>query len=134
MLSNNKASLTLYKGSLRGICKDYVIRFHDEQVCIQNIIHISSDIVQDLIERLHQKDKTLKARLVARVCYLRIGSEEEVMYYHPSYRSEVIEDATEFYMTHMLKIAQRMDNFNKNGSKLLIKNISEIHVHVSCQN
>jgi len=134
MLSNNDTTLTLYKDSFRGVCKDYVIRFHNDQTSIENIIHISCDIVKQLVDQLHREDKTLKGRLVARVCYLRLGSEEEIMYYHPSYRNEIIEDATEFYMTHMLKIAQRMDDFNKNGSKLMIKNISEIHLHVTCQN
>ena len=134
MFSNNEATLTLYKNSLRGVCKDYVIRFNEEQVSIEKIISISSDIVKQLIDSLQKEDKTFKGRLIACVSYLRIGNEEEVMYYHPSYRNEVIEDANEFYMTHMLKIAQRMDDFNKNGSKLLIKNISEIHLHISCQN
>ena len=71
---------------------------------------------------------------MARVCYLRVNSEVQVMYYHPSYKSEVIDNPNDFFITHMLKIAQRMDDFNKNSSKLLIDHIVEIHLHVTCLN
>ena len=130
---DDDVTLTLYKQGLRGTCYDYVIRFREQQHDIQEIIRISSDIVKQLIDDYHQKEMSIKGRLVARVCYLRLN-EEEVMYYHPSYRSEVIKDAEKFYTAHMLKIAQRMDDFNKNSSKLIIKNITEIHLHVSCVN
>ena len=111
-----------------------VIRFNRNQCDIENVIEISSDITKFLIHEFHQKDKTIKGRLVARVCYSRLSTDEEVTYYHPSYRSEVIEDAENFFITHMMKIAQRMDDFNRNGSNLIINNISEIHLHVACLN
>lgn len=134
MFSNNEATLTLYKDVMRGVCQDYVIRFHNEQHSIESIISISSDIVKLLLDEFRQGDKTMKGRLVARVRYIQVDTENEVAYYHPSYRSEVIEDMEQFYMTHMLKIAQRMDDFNKNGSNLIIKSIDEIHLHLSCLN
>ena len=50
-------------------------------------------------------------------------------YYFPSFKTEVIVgDALEFYTTHMLKIAKRLDYFHVNGSNLQIKNIESIHI------
>ena len=134
MYSNDKVTLTLYKESFRKVCRDYVIRFSEEQHRIEEIIHISSDIVKQLIGDYHRKDKTVSGRLVALVKYIRANSNDEVVYYHPSYQTEVIEDANDFFVTHMLKIAQRLDDFNKNGSKLFIKAIVEIHLHLTCVN
>ncbi len=134
MYSNDEATLTLYKTSAWGVCRDYVIRFNQQQCDIKDIIHIASDIVKFLIDDFHQKDKTIKGRLVARVCYAHAANEDEVMYYHPSYRSEMNDDAIEFFTTHMLKIAQRMDNFNYLGSRLLIKHVAEIYLHITCIN
>ena len=134
MYSNEEVTLTIYKESASGACRDYVLRFNREQNNIEEIISISSDVVKQLIDMYHEEDKRIKGRLVACVCYIRVNSdnaEDTVMYYHPSYRSEVIEDPQTFFITHMLKIAERMDNFNRNGSKLLIKNITEIHLHVT---
>ena len=51
--------------------------------------------------------------------------------FYPSYATEVIDTASDFFYTHMLKIGERMESFNRNGSKLIIKNIEEIHIHIS---
>ena len=56
------------------------------------------------------------------------------MYYHPSYQSETIYEADTFYNEHMLKIAERMDRFNRDGSSLIINTIEEIHLHFSTVN
>ena len=134
MFSNNEATLTLHKQALKGVCQDYVIKFNHDQHQIEKMIPIAFDIFKQLIHELHQKDKTVKGRLVALVCYIREETNEEVNAYHPSYQSEVIDDAEDFFTVHMLKIAQRMEDFNQKGSNLLIKNIPEIHLHVSCIN
>lgn len=138
MYSNEEATLTLYKDVLQGQHQDYVIRFNHEQQSIEEVIQISSDIVKLLIDEFHQKDKTIKGRLVARMCYIRINKEndtaDEITHYIPSYRSEIIDNAQDFFITHMMKIGQRMENFNANASNLIIHNISEIHLHVHCMN
>ena len=134
MFSNNFATLTEYKVSKRKTFVDYVIRFHSEETEIETVIHHSLDIVKQLVEDYHGKDKTIKGRLVALVNYVRINNDTSVSYYHPSLQAEVIDDADNFFCTHMLKIAERMDNMNQHGSNLLIKNIQEIHLHISVIN
>ena len=54
--------------------------------------------------------------------------------FHPSYQSEIIDDVDDFLTSHMFKIAERIQDFNEKGTNLLIKHISEIHLHVSCIN
>ena len=134
MFANDEATLTLHKESFKNVCQDYVIKFNHTQCKIETIIPIAFDIVKQLIHELHLKDKTVKARLVALVCYIREEKNEELKVYHPSYQSEVIDDVGDFFTSHMLKIAQRIEEFNKRGSNLIIKNIPEIHFHVTCIN
>ena len=83
MFANEEATLSIYKESLHGVCRDYVIRFYQEQCCIKKVICISSDIVRQLIDEIHQKDEAIKGRLVARMCYIHVNNDDEVMYYHP---------------------------------------------------
>lgn len=134
MFSNSHATLSHYRTSLKGRVIDYVIRFNFEESDIKLIVNKTLDIVQKLVEYYRSKDETISARLVARVTYEQLNSERVVSYYHPSYKAEVIEDATEFFITHMLKISERMDSFNQNGSNLVIKNIDEIHIHINTVN
>jgi hypothetical protein len=134
MFSNTEAILTLHKEGLKGVCKDFVIKFNHDQRQIENIIPIAFDIVKAVIDEFHLKNKSIKGRLLALVCYVREGTDDEVKVYHPSYQSEIIDDTKDFFTTHMLKIAQRIDDFNQRGSNLLIKNIPEIHLHVTCIN
>ena len=63
-----------------------------------------------------------------------MNNEETIVYYHPSFQTEVIREATIFYTEHMTKIAQRMDDFNKNGSNLIIDTIDEVHLHFTTVN
>ena len=134
MYSNNCASITHYKDSLKGKIKDYVLRFNDTETNVKDIIDKSFDLVQRLVNDFHSKDQTIKGRLVARVIYQHMETEKIVSYYHPSFKSEIIEDVETFFMTHMLKIGQRMDSFNRHGSNLLIKQIDEIHFHFNIKN
>ena len=131
MFSNEHATLSLHKTSMRGKVHDYKIIFHDSQQDLRHIIAISSDIVKQLIDKFHADDISITGRLIARVNYFRITTDEEVTYYHASYRSEVIDDAIVFYQAHMMKILERMEMFNENGSNLLIKSIEEIHLHIT---
>ena len=134
MYTNKHFTLSLHKECFGGIAQDFIIRFKKRETSIEEILLISSDIVRQLIDRYLQRGKTIKGRLVARVCYHSLASGNSVEYYHPSYQSELIADAKEFYTRHMMKIADRMDNFNREGSSLLINNIVEVHLHVSTLN
>ena len=134
MYSNDEASLELYKKSLKGTCVDYVIRFHNKQRIFEKVIPIAFDLVKQLVENFHQNDIRISGRLVAVVCYYREEKDEKVEVYHPSYRSEVIDDVENFFITHMLKIIERMGEYNREGSKLTIDRICEIHLQISCLN
>lgn len=134
MYSNEEATLSLYKENVKGMCRDYVIRFKHNQQDIEHIIPLCFDIVSQLINDFHRRDKTVKGRLVALVHYTREATGAEVRAYHPSCQSEVLEDAKDFFITHMLKIVERMSDFNRQGSNLQIESISEVHLHITCIN
>ena len=134
MYSNDFATLTEYKVSKRKSVADYVIRFHSEQSDIQVIVNFSFDIFKQLVEKYHRENKIIKGRLVALVNYVHMQNEKNVSYYHASFQSEVINDVEKFFHTHMLKIANRMENMNHNGSNWMIKNIEEVHIHITALN
>ena len=134
MYSNNDITLSLHKQCFGGAGQDFVIRFKKRETCIKDIISISSTIVKNLINDYQQKGKVLKGRLVARVLYTTMNNTETIMYYHPSFQSELIQDTIVFYTEHMTKIAQRMDDFNRHGSNLIIDTIDEIHLHFKIEN
>ena len=123
MNSTKDITLSLHKQYFGGAAQDFVIRFKKVETSIEDIITMSSSAVTELFERYRMRGKIIKGRLVARVMYTAMNSKESVLYYHPSFRSELIKDGERFYTDHMLKIAQRMDSFNRNGSSLVINNI-----------
>lgn len=130
MFSNDFATLTPYKRFLNKAI-DYVIRFHSEQIDMELIVEHTFEIVKLLVEKYHDEKKTISGRLVAFVNYFHIEKDEDVHYFHPSYQTEIIHDADTFFHKHMLKICERMDNFNRHGSNFIIKNVEEIHIHVN---
>ena len=123
MYSNNDIALSPHKQCIGGTGQDFVIRFKKRETCINDIINISSTIIKRLINAYQQRGKVLKGRLVARVLYTNMNNEETIVHYHPSFQTEVIPEATIFYTEHMTKIAQRMDDLNKNGSNLIIDSL-----------
>lgn len=132
MYSNQEATLHLHRQALKSVCADYVIRFTKQQRNIEKIIPLACDIVSQLIEDYRKSGKTVKGRLVALVHYTRETTGDEVKAYHTSYQSEVIENGEDFFIPHMLKIAERMSTYNQKGSNLTIERISEIHLHITC--
>ena len=130
MFSNDFATLTQYKHFGNKVI-DYVIRFHSEQNDLEVIVERTLDIVKSLVQKYHDDNKSISGRIVAFVKYFHIEKEEEVHYFHPSYKTEFITDAETFFNRHMLKICERMDSFNRHGSSFIIKNIQEIHIHIN---
>ena len=131
--SNDCASLKFHKQSLKGTFEDYVISFNEEHTSIPEVLYITKDLFEQLID--HFSYYPLKARLIAKVCFTHVNSDsnetEERFYHFSSYQSENVYDPEEFYERHMLKIASRLDAFNQNGSSLLIKNIQHIHICIT---
>ena len=112
-----------------------MIRFHSEQDNLDVIVKHTFQVVKELVDYYHyEKGETTSGRLVALVKYFHIDKEEIVSYYHPSYQAEVIEEADNFYFHYMLKICERMENFNHQGSNFIMKNVQEIHFHISVIN
>ena len=133
--SNDCGFLTFHRESLKGVIQDYVISFHEDECDMQLIIIGSSDLFRQLINSF--KNRKVLARLVAKVNFYHLNEKQEVIsersYHFPSFSSEEVIDATDFFERHMLKIASRLDTFNANGSNLLIKNIQHIHMQLSFQ-
>ena len=132
MFSNAHARLVHHRNSLRA--SDYRIDFLHATDTIEAAIEAGGALAEKLVGHLHAQDRTVKGCLVARVTYVRLSTEEEVVYYHTSSPAEVIDDATEFFIAHMLKIGERMATLHANGSNLLIKAITCIHMQITVLN
>ena len=127
---NDCATLSFHKQSLRGRVADYVITCDEHQVDILCLIDHTHDLFMKLME--HYNDA--KVRLVAKVVYEHIPSEEFRAYHFGSYAAELVVDPKDSFDRHMMKIAHRMHDFNEHGSNLVIYNISHIHIQLSCNN
>ena len=127
---NSCANLKFYKQSLKGVVQDFVISFDEEHTDIFLALNNTLDLFRQLIET-NFKDKTVSARLVAKVNFIHVNQEtgqlDERSYHFPSYSCEKVFDVQDFYERHMTKIAQRLHDFNET-SNLLIKNIAHIHI------
>ena len=134
MFSNEHCTLSHYKDSIRGTVKDYVIRFHGVQTCPKQVANIAFSAVCELVNHFRASSSIISGRLVALVQYRHIDHDTIRTYFHPSYSSEVIDDAVDFFFTHMLKIAERMESFNRHGSNLQICGIKEVHIHITVRN
>ena len=127
---NDCATLSFHKDSLRGRVADYVITCHEHEVDIPCVIGHTHDLFMKLMEVYHDA----RVRLVAKVNFHQLPSQELRTYHFGSYAAEFVDDPKDFFERHMMKIAQRMEDFNERGSNLVILNISHIHIQLSCKN
>ena len=85
---------------------------------------------------MHHTLDSYKARLIVECEYIRLNEAHEIIervtHHFTSYQAETVFDAREFYTRHMQKIASRMDDFNLNGSNLLLHAIKHIHIAITC--
>lgn len=128
-ICNDRCKLEFYKESVRGHVRDYIISFNDNETSIEEVIEDSYDLFKKLMETF--KNKLVKVRLIAKIEFAAIkdGKEMEIRHYHfTSYQAEYVEDCEEFFKRHMLKIASRLSEFNKNGSNLVMKRICDCHI------
>ena len=130
---NDCAYLNFYKQSLKGTIQDYQISFNEEQKEIEKIVPLTLDLFQQFVQSVEDKPP-LHARLIAKVNFIHVNpltkEIEERAYHFASYKCEQVFNVKDFYQRHMLKIAERLDQFNQNGSHLLMKNIA--HIHIQC--
>ena len=129
--SNDCGTLGFHKQSLKGAVQDYVIEFKQNQVDIAIIVGDTYELFSKLMEKFN--DKIVRARLVAKMHFYHFGKEEvqDRFYHFGSYSSEVVNEPREFFERHMMKISQRLDQFNSHGSDLVLKTISHIHIQLS---
>ena len=127
---NDCATLSFHKHSLRGRVADYVIACHEHQVDIACLIANTYELFMKLMA--HYNDA--KVRLVAKVIFKHIPTEELRTYHFGSYAAELVDEPEDVFQRHMMKIAQRMEDFNEHGSNLVIVNISHIHIQLLCNN
>ena len=129
-LTNAFGNLCFHRQSLRGRVQDYIISFDEEECDIQTIVNKTYDLFENLMQ--HFKEKVVKARLIAKVNYLRLNDQHEVIdnedYHFSSYALEEVTEPKVFYERHMNKIISRMDTFHQNGSRLMINHIKHIHI------
>ena len=132
-IQNNYAYVNPYKQSFKGKITDYTITFNENQTDIQQILYITRDLFEQLIQSFPNND--IYARLVAKVSFQHFNNfnneNEERFYHFASYSTEKVVQPNEFFDRHMTKIASRLDAFNENGSNLLLKGIPRIHILLS---
>ena len=129
-ICNEHAKLCFHKSSLKNVVQDYVISFNEEEKEIAPLIDKTLYLVKQLFERF--PNKTVYARIIAKVNYFHINAHKEIIesrsYYFPSYQAEVVNDVEDFLIRHLTKIASRMNTFNANGSNLLIDKIEYLYI------
>ena len=134
-ISNDIGELCHYKTSLRGLVEDYIITFNELQCQIDCIVNLTYDLFEKLVSEYRKRHSFLKCRIVAKVNFIHVNevtnTQTERSYYFASCKSENVDDALQFYQSHMLKIASRLESFHENGSNLIIKNIENIHIHLT---
>lgn len=132
--SNQFGGINYHKSSLRGAVIDYIITFNEHQNDLQAIIQKTHEIFQELFK--YYDGKRIKARLVAKVNYIRSTSKNDednsmLSIHFPSLQSEEVINVEDFFNRHMLKMISRMDTFNENGSNLILENIEYIYIELS---
>lgn len=128
--SNSCANLKFYKSSVKGIVHDYCINFNKDYPQIDLVVRDTLELFKQLIESF--QGRRITARLVAKVIFIHVNElTQEITergYHFPSFSTEPVVNVEEFYIRHMQKIANRLDDFHVEGSNLQIKTIAHIHI------
>ena len=132
LASNDFGTVCLYKTSLNKRVIDYAISFNGDEHDFDLLIHKTYDLFMAIMKQ--HEGKRIFGRLVAKVNFIHVDLNEDdnVRSYHfPSYATHEIEMPHDFFNRNMMKIASRLNDFNKEGSNLLLKNIEHIHILIS---
>ena len=132
LASNEFGNVCFYKSSFQNRILDYQIDFRNEEVDFSLLVDKTFDLFTKVMEQY--KGSRILGRLVAKVNFLHMnadGKEEERTYHFPSYKTHEIEDPLLFFKNNMMKIANRLETFNKEGSHLLLKSIEHIHILIT---
>ena len=132
IICNNRGKLTFHRQSVRGLVQDFIITFNDNETSFEDVIEDTYELFNKLMEKF--KDKNVKVRLIAKIEFASIRDNKEIEFHHyhfTSYQAEYVDNRKEFFIRHMLKIASRLNDFNRNGSNLVMKRICDCHIAVT---
>ena len=132
LASNDFGNVSLYKSSFHKRVLDYQIVFKNVEVDFSLLVNKTFDLFLEVLES--NKGDRILARLVAKVNFIHVntdGREEERSYHFSSDKTQEIGDPLPFFKSNMLKIANRLETFNKEGSHLVLKNIEHIHILIT---
>ena len=133
MYENEYGNISFHRKSKKGIVQDYVIRFNGVTANLQQIVDETTELVEELIDSF--KSGRIVGRWIAKVNFEHFNFERnetsDRSYYFPSYHAEDIRNVKDFFQRHMMKIASRLEDFNENGSNLVVKNIEYIFIQLS---
>ena len=131
-LETESGKLCFHRHSLRGTVQDFIITFNEDVGDVETAVSRALELFIQLMD--HFKDHTIRARLIAQIQFFNLNSDMEVVgsadYHFASYRAEIVIDPNEFFERHMCKIASRLDEFNEQGSRLLIDHIQHLHISI----
>ena len=136
IVNKYQCQLALHKYSARGIVADYQMVLPAPNPSIESVIEQTEDLFNRVCS-LYTSDYRYKVRLVGLAEYERLNSDGRVIgretYHHASYQSEWCSSrySGEFYRRHLLKIANRVDTFLRNGSSLRFIGYKHIHIALS---
>lgn len=126
-IANDFCNLTFHRQSIKGLIRDYIISFNEDETDLELVIGKTLDVFVQLMERF--KENRVKARIIAEIEFARVNNENEVATFHfASYQADWVNDSEQFYVSHFQKIISRLDQFNNRGSNLLIRRIKHIHL------
>lgn len=132
-LSSNKyGNLCLHKTTFSKRVSDYQINFKEVEVDFNLLLHKTFDLFLTVMTRY--KNHHVLGRLIAKVNFIHTNSngvEQERSYHFPSFKAHEIEEPLFFFKANMMKIVERLDTFNKEGSNLVLKNIEHIHILIT---
>ena len=83
---NDKACLEFYKEAFKSKVQDFIISFREEQTRIENVVQVTSDLFEQLINSYGDGCR-IHARLVAKVRFLHFNTltEETEERFYPSF-------------------------------------------------
>ena len=93
--------LSFHRQNIRGKVQDYVITFNDIETSVEEVIEDTFELSNKLMDKF--KDKTVKARSIAKIEFaaIRDNREMEVDHYHfTSHQAEYVEDRKEFFIRY----------------------------------
>ena len=113
---------------------DYQINFKEVEADFYAFLQkrLMFDLFLTVMKRY--KNRHVLGRLIAKVNFIHTnsdGEKQERSYHFPSFKAHEIEGPLLFFKVNMMKIAERLDTFNKEESSFVLKNVEHIHILIT---